>query len=310
MSRPTPETVAETPALPPRRAAVLGRPIGHSLSPVMHRAAYAALGLAGWRYDAVDLGEDDVVDYLRGRAPEWVGASVTMPLKRAVRAVLVSESRLATEVGSVNTVVRRDDGWHGYNTDVHGIIRAVAEGGVEHADSAVVLGGGATAASALAALRELGCRRTVVAVRAAARAAPLLAAAARLGVEVELTGVDAASAAAAVAALGPGSLVISTVPAAVAAALAGPLLAAKRTRSIEQGRLARPPVLLDVVYDPWPTPLAATWQAGGGVSVGGFAMLVHQAEGQVRLMTGRRVDVEVLRAAGTAELERRSAVRG
>lgn len=288
---------------PPRRAAVLGSPIAHSLSPVMHRAAYAALGLRGWRYDAIELTPDRLVDFLAGCGPQWAGLSVTMPLKRAVRPLLVTESTLAGEVGAVNTLVRAADGWHGYNTDVHGILAALAEAGLTSLDGAVLVGGGATAASALAALRDLGCPRSTVAVRSADRASPLREAAQRLGVRVELCGMDDASLRRAVRALPPASLVISTVPAQVGAALTGVLVqAGPGDRSHGSS-----PVLLDVVYHPWPTPLAAAWGAAGGRAVGGFAMLVHQAEGQVRLMTGRRVDVELLRRAGQTELDRRGA---
>ena len=271
----------------------------------MHRAAYAALGLSGWRYDAVEVTEEQLAGFLHSLGPEWVGVSVTMPLKRAVRALLVQESVLAHEVGSVNTVVRRDDGWHGYNTDVHGIVHALAEAGAEQVAGAVVLGGGATAASALAALREAGCRRSRVVVRSAERAGALLEAAARLGVEVELLRFDAGSATTAVAALPPSSVVISTVPAEVGGALTADLVAA-----VPLAMAMAAPVLLDVVYHPWPTPLAAAWSAIGGRCAGGFSMLVHQAEGQVRLMTGQRIDVEVLRRAGQGELDRRADLRG
>ncbi len=269
----------------------------------MHRAAYEALGLLHWTYDAFELEQDRLADFVAGCGPQWAGFSVTMPLKRAVRPLLLDESLLATEVGAVNTVIRGEGGWHGYNTDVHGIVRSLAEAGAERIASAVVIGGGATAASALAALREAGCRRSVVAVRSAARAAPLLEAAGRLGVEVELRGLDVDSLSAAVSALPPSSVVVSTVPAEVGRRLAGALVAAGPVARRRAGR--QPPMLLDVVYDPWPTPLAQAWGREGAPSVGGFEMLVHQAEGQVRLMTGRRVDVTVLRRAGQAELDRR-----
>lgn len=284
-----------------RRAAVLGSPVSHSLSPTMHRAAYAALGLTGWRYDAIEVTEDQVAGFLAGLGEEWVGVSVTMPLKRRVRAALVEESALAAEVGSVNTVVRGAGGWHGYNTDVHGIVRALAEAGTDQVSEALLLGGGATAASALAALRELGCARTRVAVRSAGRTGPLLEAADRLAVPVELVDFRPGPLGSAIAALASSAVVVSTVPAQVGASMATDLTAAL-------GRAS--PMLLDVVYHPWPTPLAAAWTASGGRCVGGLAMLAHQAEGQVRLMTGSRIDVEVLRRAGQAELDRRASVDG
>jgi shikimate dehydrogenase len=318
-----PTQPAESPSI--RRAAVLGSPVAHSLSPTMHRAAYAALGLTGWRYDAIEVAEDQVAGFLARLGDEWAGVSLTMPLKRAVRVALVGQSALAREVGSVNTAVRRTDGWHGFNTDVHGIVRALAEAGAEQVSEALLLGGGATAASALAALRELGCPSIRVAVRSAARAAPLLAAADRLAVPVELVAFEPEQLGAAIAALPPSAVVISTVPAQVGASMAAGLTAGLgRTASgrtvpprtvpprtapgrTAPGRTARgAPVLLDVVYHPWPTPLAAAWTATGSRCVGGLAMLAHQAEGQVRLMTGLRIDVEVLRRAGQDELDRRA----
>jgi shikimate dehydrogenase len=287
----------------PRRAAVVGHPVAHSLSPVMHRAAYAALGLDGWRYDAVDVEEDALPAFLAGLDPGWAGLSVTMPLKRAVRTHLVAESELAAQVGAVNTVILDQDlRLHGYNTDVYGILHALGEAGAGTVREAIVLGGGATAGSALAALRDLGCATPAVLVRSPERAAHLLAAAARLGVQPRLDPLDDATIAARVAALPSGSAIVCTLPAGAAdpfvdvlvqAALAGP------------GRHRDPPVLLDVVYDPWPTALGRAWVDAGGSAAGGFAMLVHQAEGQVRLMTGLRPPLEVMRAAGQDELDRR-----
>ncbi|MER7364965.1 shikimate dehydrogenase family protein, partial [Nonomuraea wenchangensis] len=148
------------------RAAVMGSPIVHSLSPFLHRAAYREMGLAGWSYEAFECDEARLPELLgeltpvrgQGRAGEdaWAGLSLTMPLKRAVLPLLDTVSELAVEVGGANTVVFRDGRRHGDNTDVHGIVRALAEAGVRAPRSAVVLGGGATAASTLAALRELG----------------------------------------------------------------------------------------------------------------------------------------------------------
>jgi shikimate dehydrogenase len=281
------------------RAAVLGHPIGHSLSPVLHRAAYQALGLTTRTYDALDVEEDGLAAFLDARREGWTGWSLTMPLKRAVRPLLVRETDLARDVGAVNTVLVAPDGLEGFNTDVHGIVGAFAECGVSApaagaASRAVVLGGGATAASALAALVLLGCPDPVVHVRSVARSADLRQAAARLGVAVRLEPFEAGAVA---ASLRGADLVVSTLPAGVADDLAdGGVAAAAATRR---------PVLLDVVYDPWPTRLARTWAGVGAPVVGGFVMLVHQAYGQVHLMTGLRPPVEEMRAAGEAELRRR-----
>jgi shikimate dehydrogenase len=247
---------------------VLGSPIGHSLSPALHRAAYDALGL-DWTYDAIEVTPTDLPAFLAGLDGSWAGLSLTMPLKQAVLPLLASSSDLVGQVAAANTVLL--PGRRGENTDVHGIVAALAEAGVTTADRAVVLGGGATARSALAALAALGCRTPTLVVRSPAE--ETLAAAARLGVEPilrswasdVLEGCD---------------LLVSTVPAGAADQLA------PYVRDV--------PVLLDVVYAPWPTELA---RSARGTVVGGGAMLLHQAAAQVSLMTGRTAPLEAMRVA-------------
>lgn len=281
----------------PKRAAVLGSPIAHSLSPVLHRAAYAALGLAGWRYDAVEVDEAGLPAFLAGLDADWAGLSLTMPLKRVVRPHLVRVTATADQVGAVNTVLVTDEGLTGANTDVHGIVAAVREAGAGRVRTGHVLGAGATACSAVAALRELGCEQVVVHARDPGRAGDLLAAADRLAVPVQLAGLDQDDLRRAAAA----DLLVSTLPGAAADRYAGVLAAA-----LPGGRPGGG-VLLDVVYDPWPTALAAGWAAAGGTVVSGFAMLLHQAAEQVRLMTGAQPPLDRMRAAGEAELLRRTA---
>ena len=268
------------------RAAVLGSPIAHSLSPVLHRAAYRALGLDDWHYDRFECDETGLAAFLEGLDASWRGLSLTMPLKRAVLPLLDTVTPLAEQVGGANTVVLRDGARHGDNTDVYGIVAALREAGVTAPGSAAIIGGGATAASAVAALRELGLDKAVIWVREVARAGGVLAAAKRLGVAIEVRTLDRFDPDA--------ELVISTLPAGAADPLAP--------------RLAGVPAVLDVVYAPWPTALARAVAARGGTVVGGLAMLLHQAVRQVELMTGRAdVPVEAMRAAGEAELARRSA---
>lgn len=283
-----------------RRAAVLGHPIAHSLSPTLHRAAYQALGLAGWTYDAVDVDEERLPGVFAGLDSSWAGLSLTMPLKRAVRPLLVAESALAAAVGAVNTVLFTEAGPVGDNTDVGGIRAALDEVGVGEVGRAAVLGGGATATSALAALNLLGCPAPLVHVRRTATAADLAAAAVRLGMRPELRGLDPQALDRSAGA----EVVISTLPGTAADGLAELLV----ERMCRPGAGARPPVLLDVVYAPWPTALARRWTASGGIVVGGFAMLLHQAGAQVRLMTGRPAPLAAMRAAGEAELARRDTI--
>ncbi|HEX6470610.1 MAG TPA: shikimate dehydrogenase [Streptosporangiaceae bacterium] len=273
----------------PKRAAVLGSPVAHSLSPVLHRAAYAALGLAGWTYEAIECREEDLpalVDACAAGAARagrpWAGLSLTMPLKRAVLPLLDEVSGLAVAVGGANTVTFPGGHRVGDNTDVHGIVTALAEGGVAAPSSAVVLGGGATACSALAALRELGLPKAAVVVRDPARAAAATAAAGRLDVDVTVhTFADLPG-------LLPVDLLISTLPAGGADPYAA-LIAASAA------------AVFDVVYAPWPTPLGSAATDAGASVVGGFPMLLHQAVRQVELMTGRTdVPVAAMRAAGQA----------
>lgn len=253
-----------------RRAAVLGRPIAHSLSPALHRAAYAALGL-DWTYDPIEVDEAALPDFLVGLGPEWVGLSLTMPLKTAVLDLLDTVAPLARDVGAVNTVLLEGGARRGYNTDVGGIVAALAEVEVRTADAAVVLGGGATARSALAALAQLGVCEPVLVVRSEPR--ETLEAAERLGVRPVVRH-DAA------AALRGAPLVLSTLPSGAADSLAADV--------------ADVAVLLDVVYDPWPTKLAAACR---GKVVSGAQLLLHQAAAQVELMTGRAAPLADMRAA-------------
>lgn len=271
-----------------RKAAVLGSPIAHSLSPALHRAAYARLGLDGWSYQAIECDEAGLPGRLAGCGPQWAGLSLTMPLKRAVLPLLDRTDPVAAATGGANTVVFNGGARLGYNTDVAGLVTALAEAGLDRAPAgALILGGGATACSALAALAELGLREVTAAVREPARAAGLLAAASRLAMSVELCPFGKESEA---------ELLISTVPAG-----AGDLYA-ERLRGI-----ALPPrIVMDVVYDPWPTPLATAASQAGSVAVSGFELLLHQAARQVELMTGLAPPVPAMRAAGLAELARRA----
>jgi shikimate dehydrogenase len=276
------------------KAAVLGSPIGHSLSPFLHRAAYDALGFDDWTYSLVDCDSAGLAAFIAGLDPDWAGLSLTMPLKRTVLPLLHHADPVAIATGGANTVVFRDDGRHGYNTDVQGIVDALTEAGAPVPGSVTILGGGATACSALAAIRELGAAVADIVVRDPSRAADLTQAAARLGVRVRFRDFGHLMSGAAGA---PGDLLISTVPAGVADSYA------ERIRSTGKA----PAAVMDVVYHPWPTELAKAAAGAGAVVASGFAMLLHQAAAQVELMTGKPAPVEAMRAAGEAELARRIA---
>ncbi|MFN2495855.1 MAG: shikimate dehydrogenase [Pseudonocardiaceae bacterium] len=270
---------------PPHRAAVLGSPIRHSLSPVLHGAAYAALGLSDWRYEAFECDEAALPAFVEGLGPEWAGLSLTMPLKRVALAVATEISPLASAVGAANTLLlgarRRAE-----NTDVAGILAALREAGLDRVGAAVILGAGGTAQAALAALRELGECTPAVVVRDPARTGQLREAADRLGMAPTISGglpdVEWPEA----------DVVISTLPPGAADAL-------------RPQRWAAGTVVLDVVYTPWPTPFAGSALAGGCRIVSGLAMLLHQAGAQVELMTGRVAPVDQMRAALEAAARRR-----
>lgn len=270
-----------------RGAAVLGSPIAHSLSPVLHRAAYDALGLSDWTYRAVECTAADLASTLRALDAEGLaGASLTMPLKRDVLPLLAKVERLAADVGAANTVVFGGVAgeWWGANTDVPGIVDALRDAGVVRPAAFTILGAGATAASAIAAAAALSVPEVVIVARRPEAAEALETVGHRLMVAVRSVPwkepADALSA----------PVVVSTVPAGVTDELAPP---------------ADPGLLFDVVYAPWPTALAAAWTRAGGQVVGGLELLVAQAGEQVRLMTGHEAPVAAMRAAGEAALRAR-----
>ncbi|MFJ9060761.1 shikimate dehydrogenase [Streptomyces sp. NPDC102409] len=270
------------------RAAVLGSPIAHSLSPVLHRAAYAEMGLRSWSYDRFEVDEAGLPGFVRDLDASWAGLSLTMPLKRAIIPLLDGISDTAASVEAVNTVVFTEDGRRlGDNTDIPGMVAALRERGVDKVESAAVLGAGATASSALAALAELCTGPVTAYVRTAARADEMRGWGERLGVDVRIA--DWSEADAALRA----PLVIATTPAGATDDLADAVPAA-------------PGTLFDVLYDPWPTALAHRWAEAGAGVVGGLDLLVHQAVLQVEQMTGLDAPLAVMRAAGEAALAAQS----
>ena len=277
-------------------AAVIGSPIEHSLSPVIHRAAWAQLGIDGWEYHRLEQDTDSLPGFIAGLGADCAGLSVTMPCKQAVMPLLDVIDPLASAVGAVNTVVPSSGVLAGFNTDVTGIAsavrRACSMAGCSAPSSALVLGARATASSALAALGELGITSSTVAARRFGGPSSVVAAASRLGVTIEQVlwsdaeAVDRAASSA--------DLVISTLPASAADPLA------------ERLRVREGQILLDVVYSPRDTALRRAFENAGGVVAEGTDMLVFQAGAQVQLMTGRSPDTGVMREALEEELEGRS----
>jgi shikimate dehydrogenase len=265
----------------PRKAAVLGSPIAHSRSPQLHLAAYRALGLHDWTYERIECGAEELPAVVGGFGRQWVGVSVTMPCKFAALRFADEHTARAGQVGSANTLVRTPRGWRADNTDVDGVTGALASMG-RASGRALVCGSGGTAPAAVVGLAELGVTGITVVARNADKAARLVELGERIGMATRFCGLDSGGLADEVAAA---DVLISTLPAEVAARYAG--------------TLATVPVLLDAVYNPWPTPLAAAVAAAGGRVISGLQMLLHQAFAQVEQFTG----LPAPRAAMTCALQ-------
>lgn len=244
---------------------MLGKPIAHSKSPLLHLAAYRALGLDGWTYDRIECDADELPAVVGGFGPDWVGVSVTMPGKFAALRFADERTPRAELLGAANTLVRTPRGWRADNTDVDGVAGAVGT----VTGRALVCGSGGTAPAALMGLAHAGAAAVTVVARDPDKAARLVDLGARLGVPTQFCGLDDAALARQVA---DAQVLVSTVPADVGARYADTLAAV--------------PVLLDAVYDPWPTPLAAAVAAAGGRVISGLQMLLHQAFAQVEQFTG------------------------
>jgi len=251
-----------------RKAAILGLPVAHSRSPQLHLAAYRALGLDDWTYDRIECTADELPSLVSAFGPEWVGVSVTMPGKFAALRFADERTRRAELVGSANTLVRTDGGWRADNTDIDGVAGAL--GHLHDHGRAIVLGSGGTAPAAVVALAGLGVREITVVARNREKATRLLDLGSELGAVTEHRDfADAELDELAVAA----DVLVSTIPAEAAA--------------VHAATFARVPILLDAIYDPWPTPLARAVSAAGGEVISGLQMLLHQAFSQVEQFTGR-----------------------
>ncbi len=261
-----------------RKAAVLGSPVAHSRSPQLHLAAYRALGLDDWTYDRIECTADELPSVVGAFGPEWVGVSVTMPGKFAALDVAEDRTRRAELVGSANTLVRTGSGWRADNTDIDGVAGAL--GCRDGLRRAIVLGSGGTAPAAVVALAGLGVAEITVAARDSRKAARLVELGSGIGVPTVSCGLgeqrlrDVADCA---------DVLISTIPADAAADQAV--------------ALAGVPLLLDAIYDPWPTPLAQAVATAGGEVIGGLQMLLHQAFSQVEQFTGRPAPRQQMAAA-------------
>lgn len=261
------------------RLAVLGSPIAHSKSPVLHAAAYAVLGLE-WEYSAIDVADGGLATFLNTLDASWRGLSLTMPLKREVLSLLDERSALVDEVGAANTVLLEGGVKRGFNTDVAGIVGAFRDAGVTSLEYVQVLGAGATAASVLAASAQLGATRALVSARDPEKASSLEPLAASLGLELAIRSIGMMDRSMIIP-----SAVISTLP-------GGTIIDVPFAEPIRAGA-----VLLDVAYEPWPSALAASWTEVGGTVVSGLEMLLHQAVAQVRIFVTGEESGELVQEA-------------
>jgi shikimate dehydrogenase len=262
-----------------RRCAVLGSPIQHSLSPALHRAAYAHLGL-DWTYDRVEVDEQGLAAFVRGLDASWRGLSLTMPLKVAVLE-LGDVDQLASLAGAGNTLIAEGGSRTVHNTDIGGLRWAVGEVTTSPLARVTILGAGATASAALIAASQLGAQQVTIVVRTPARAEPLRPLAVQLGVELDIRPWWAR--------LPDADLAVSTVVSGAADTIAPSVVDTV-------------PVIVDVIYDPWPTVLATTAEGAGCTVINGRDLLVGQALLQIELMTGHSVPADVLYAALPAEM--------
>jgi shikimate dehydrogenase len=265
------------------RLAVLGSPISHSQSPALHAAAYRVLGL-DWVYEAHEVSESELAGFIAGLDSTWRGLSLTMPLKQAVLPLVSDLDRVAALTNAANTVLFRGSdvgagtgtgagdaaagtkrSLSGFNTDVAGLVNALAEAGVTSVTHATILGAGATAASAVVAAAELGAEAVEVVLRTPSKAAHLIELGRTVGLVVTVAGFDS------LGAERPSELVFSTLPGGTDPGVTVPVEVRRRA------------VLFDVAYAPWPSALARSWGQAQGSVLSGLAMLLHQAVGQVRI---------------------------
>lgn len=267
----------------PFRAAVLGSPVSHSLSPVIHEAGYAATGLTHWRYDRIECAEDELEALVASFGPEWAGLSVTMPLKERALAIADEPTDIAAAIGSANTLLRRDGRLIADNTDAPGMVDALAAVDVATHPHVAILGAGGTARAALAAAAQLEAESVTVYARRPEAIARLEPVADSLGLGLNAAAWHEA------AASGQADLVVSTAP-----AKAAPTQVDWRTGC----------VLFDVIYDPWPTPLATRATTAGCLVVDGLELLLAQGVRQFELFCGVEAPTQKMRAALHARVGR------
>ena len=272
------------------RVGLLGWPVAHSVSPAMQNAAFGALGLP-WRYELLPAPPDELPATVAGLAARgYRGANVTVPHKETVLALLDGVEEMARAIGAANTLVLRDGGWLGTNTDAAGFLSALRRAGFEPAGRrGLILGAGGAARAVVYALGQAGCT-AVVYNRTAERARHLVQELALLGtakttVVGSLAGLD----------LDGLDLLVNATP-------LGQWPQAESSAWPEALPLPAHWTVFDLVYNPVETRLLARASAAGAVAVEGLEMLVQQGALSFKLWTGREAPVDVMRAAARRAL--------
>jgi shikimate dehydrogenase len=265
------------------KAAVLGSPISHSLSPLLHNTAYARLGIQG-SYEAIEVNAGGLAKFMDGRDATWTGFSLTMPLKEEAIEYADHVDELAKRINSANTLYRDGGVWRATSTDVIGFSQALKSHKIAIKGHVVILGAGATARAAAAACDGSAAHITVI-NRSLSRVQGMSDAV--IDSELRFLNWDNLSV------LSDADLVISTVPAGV-------------TDSIELPQETTAP-FFEALYKPWPTPASALWASRGGFVIDGLDLLIHQAIAQIQIFTGKVFDSSAmyaqLRSVGLAALK-------
>ncbi len=268
------------------KAAVLGSPIGHSLSPTLHNCAYGVLGW-DWEYTAIEVKGGDLEKFIETNRKTFRGLSLTMPLKEEALLVADSLDPLVKRINAANTLIFEENAVSAYSTDVSGFVQALTKAEVSIPNEITILGGGATARSAIAAVDGRG-RTITVYSRSASRGAQLINSSISATVVVK----DWAEAQSGLSA----NLVIATTPTGATDHLIP-------TQSVTSNG-----TLFESLYSPWPTKLLAKWQGLGGKYLDGLDLLVEQGIGQIELMSHEPLKIDLrslavtMRSAGLQKL--------
>jgi shikimate dehydrogenase len=252
----------------PIRGAVIGSPITHSLSPLLHREAFSFLGIEG-SYERKEVALDSLASFFSESSQDFDYLSITMPLKEEALSLPVIIEPVAARIQSANTLYRRDDKWHLTSTDGSGFISALRHQGFTAFDRVLVLGAGGTARAVVGSLDGIA-KEIVVLGRTSTRREVLQSAVSQSHFEYQRWSDS------------PGlkeyDLVVNTTPAGAADLLAD---------SLSPGNC---PLFFDVIYKPWPTVLGARWEDCGGKVINGIELLLYQGIQQLSLALNRELD--------------------